>query len=407
MTTAIDMPLKQKLFYFCPVLFCFCLPFGSRVTSVIIVVWTVASFLNLNFTRLKKGIKHRDFLTLVFFFLLTVLSAVLSDNTQEALFSIEVKLTFLIFPFLFFCFEWPVQILKRCVVAFVSGCFFASVYLIGRAFFYSFNGHPEYFFYTLFSDLMHASYFAMYLILAIVIVVLFYAKWFSQQKTVVYSSYFFIGIFVITIFLCSSKLGIISFFITMPLLLVHKWRALMNVKRVIFLLLSGFLVLAVFYGLFPGSFSRLNSLTSVPASIDKTSSESTTVRVLIWQESIALIRENFLFGTGVADVNDELYKAYDAHGLTGALSHKLNAHNQYFQTFLGMGIIGFTVLLLLTVGQLFKGILKKHFLLFVFSLLIALNFLVESMLQTAAGVLFFAFFYCLFNLVDENDLLSE
>lgn len=402
-----EFPLKQKLFYFFPVVFCFCLPFGSRITSVIIALWTFLSFFNFNFDQFKKGLVHRNFLTLVFFFALTLISAFLSDNKQEGLFGVEVKLSLLLFPYLFFCFQWPVQILKRCVVSFVSGCFFASIYLIGRAFFYSLNGHPEFFFYTLFSDLIHASYFAMYLLLAIVIVVLFYDKWFRDQKSVVYSSYFFVGVFVISIFLCSSKLGIISFFCSMPLLLLYKWRSLMNFRKLMFILFSGLLVVIVFYGLFPDSFNRLNSLTSVPENIDKTSTESTTVRVLIWQESIELIRAGLLFGTGVGDVNDDLYRAYEANGLTGAYEHKLNAHNQFLQTFLGMGIIGFVTLLLLTVGQLIKGILKKHFILFIFSLVIFLNFLVESMLQTAAGVLFFSFFYCLFNLVDEEALLSE
>lgn len=402
-----EFPLKQKLFYFFPVVFCFCLPFGSRITSVIIALWTFLSFFNFNFDQFKKGLVHRNFLTLVFFFALTLISAFLSDNKQEGLFGVEVKLSLLLFPYLFFCFQWPVQILKRCVVSFVSGCFFASIYLIGRAFFYSLNGHPEFFFYTLFSDLIHASYFAMYLLLAIVIVVLFYDKWFRDQKSVVYSSYFFVGVFVISIFLCSSKLGIISFFCSMPLLLLYKWRSLMNFRKLMFILFSGLLVVIVFYGLFPDSFNRLNSLTSIPENIDKTSTESTTVRVLIWQESIELIRAGLLFGTGVGDVNDDLYRAYEANGLTGAYEHKLNAHNQFLQTFLGMGIIGFVTLLLLTVGQLIKGILKKHFILFIFSLVIFLNFLVESMLQTAAGVLFFSFFYCLFNLVDEEALLSE
>jgi hypothetical protein len=61
----------------------------------------------------------------------------------------------------------------------------------------------------------------------------------------------------------------------------------------------------------------------------------------------------------------------------------------------------------MTLGQMILAVIRKNFLLFVFSLLVTLNFLVESMLQTSAGVLFFAFFYCVFNLVDEKKLLSD
>jgi O-antigen ligase len=402
-----QLPLKQKLFYFFPVLFCFCLPFGSRILSVIVGCWTLVSFFNLQKDDIKKGFKNTSLWLLFAFFILTVISAIFSENKAQGLFAIEVKLSVFLFPWLLFCFYWPTEILKRCVVAFVSGCFFASVYLITRAFYYSLNGQPEYFFYTLFSDLIHASYFAMYLILAIVIVILFYRKWFSTQKTIVYSAYFFVAVFVVTVFLCSSKLGIISFFLAMPLLALYLLKRRLNTKTIIVVLLSVFVLLFSASVVFPGSFSRLKAITSVSANPDKTSSESTAVRILIWEQAIRLIGEHPLAGTGVGDVNDDLYKAYGQQGITGALEHKLNAHNQYLQTYIGMGIGGFILICLLTIGQLIKAIWKKNFLLFMFALIVSLNFLVESMLQTAAGILFFAFFVCVFNLTDEKKLLGE
>jgi O-antigen ligase len=402
-----NIPLKQKLFYFFPALFCFCLPFGLRIAALLIALWVVVSFFNLQTQPFRKGLKALPLQLMLLFFCLTLVSAIFSSNGTEALFSIEIKLSFLFFPYLLFCFQWPVEILKRCVVSFVSGCFFACVYLILRAFYYSINGQPEYFFYTLFSDMIHSSYFAMYLLLAITIVVLFYRQWFSTQKSVLISSYFFIAVFVVTIFLCSSKLGIISFFICMPLLLFYKWRNRLNFKYVGIGVAGLVLLLFISVKLLPGSFQRLNSLTSLPEQIDKTSTESTAVRVLIWKEALQLVRENFLWGTGAGDDNDALYAAYQQQGLTGALSHKLNAHNQYLQTFIGLGVFGFLLLVLMTLGQMILAVIRKNFLLFVFSLLVMLNFLVESMLQTSAGVLFFAFFYCVFNLVDEEKLLSD
>jgi hypothetical protein len=77
------------------------------------------------------------------------------------------------------------------------------------------------------------------------------------------------------------------------------------------------------------------------------------------------------------------------------------------QTFIGLGLIGFISLCLITVWQLIKAIKQKHFLLLIFSLLIILNFLVESMLQSMAGTLFFVFFYCIFNLKNKQQLLNE
>lgn len=403
-----EIPFKQKLFYFFPVLFCFCLPFGYLFLSGIIAMWTFTSFFSIDKVQLKKGLLNKQVLLLYAFFLITAVSAALSSNKEEAVFSLEVKLAFILFPYLFFCFKWPLEILRRCIISFVSGCFFACLYLIGRAFLYAFNGKPDYFFYSLFSDFIHASYFAMYLIMAITFVFLFYGEWFKTQKSVIYSSYFFVSIFVTSIFLCSSKLGLISFFACLILFLVYRFKSHLTFKKGLILFFIFVMALLVLVRLFPEPFSRFNSLTSVSLkNIDKTSSESTTVRILIWNESVDLIKHNFLFGTGVGDANDELRNAYQKNGLTGAFEHRFNAHNQFFQTFIGLGAIGFVLLLMLTFGPAIRGIKTRNFLLFVFSFLIVSNFMVESMLQTSAGVLFFVFFYCFFHQVDEKQLFSE
>ena len=401
--------IKQQLFYFFPVLLCFSLPFGSLVLSAIVVAWSLFSLVNINKSEGIKGIKNINFWALLVFFTYTAASALFSENKQEANFNIEVKMSFLLFPFFFFCFSWPIQLIKRCLVSFVSGCFFASMLLLIRSTYYALNGHPEYFFYTQYSNFIHSSYFAMYLILAIAIIILFYANWFQSQKSVIYASYFFILILTVSIFLCSSKLGIISFFIFIPLLLIYKSRAILNLKKISYLSIGLLVLIIITFKLFPETFNRLSSLKVVSSttSIDKTSSESTSVRILIWEQCIQLIKENFWFGTTVGDANDKLYQSYKENGLTGALSHHLNAHNQYFQTFIGLGFFGFIILLILTFGYLIKNILNKHFLFVIFSILIILNFLVESMLQTSAGVLFFCFFFCLFNKTSTKDLLNE
>ena len=145
-----NLTIKQRLFYFFPVLFCFCLPFGSLVLSGLVVLWTITSFFNIDKEQLKKGLSNKNFWWIVSFFLLTALSALFSSNKSEGGFSVEVKMSFLLLPFFFFCFKWPIQIIKRCLVSFVSGCFFACLVLIIRAFYYASTGHAEYFFYTYF-----------------------------------------------------------------------------------------------------------------------------------------------------------------------------------------------------------------------------------------------------------------
>ena len=392
------LTLMKRLFYFLPILFSFCLPFGSIYLSLIIAVWSFISFFHINKDEFKNGLLNRNLQLCFLFFVITILSAIISNNKIESLISIEIKLSFIIFPYLTFCFKWPVELIKRCLISFVSGCFFACSLLILRAITYKINNHSEYFFYSLFSKFMHTAYFSMYLLFAISIIIVFYNKWYKTQKSIIYSSYAFIFIFSICIILCSSKIGIISFLIIIIILFYYKFKSKINLKN-IGLFITSLLIIGITLNKFlPNSFDRFNSLTNIISKQkDKKSSESTTVRLLIWEQSIILIKNNFLLGTGVGDANDELYKRYNSNGLEGAYAKKLNAHNQFLQTFIGIGLFGFILLCIISIGQIFIAYNKKNILMFVFFIIISLNFFVESMLQTSAGVLFFVFFFCLIN----------
>ena len=390
--------LMKRLFYFHPLLFSFCLPFGSNYLSLIILTWCFISFFHINKDEFKNGLLNRNLQLCLLFFFITILSAIVSNNKIESLISIEIKLSFIIFPYLTFCFKWPLELIKRCFISFVSGCFFACIYLIIRALIYKYNNHSEYFFYSLFSKFLHTAYFSMYLLLAISITIIYYTKWFNSQKNIIYSSYIFIFIFGICIILCSSKIGILSLLIIAIILFFYKFKKILSLKNIGVFILSLSLIIITINKLLPNSLDRFNSLTNITSKQkDKTSSESTTVRLLIWEQSIILIKNNFFLGTGVGDANDELYKRYNSNGLEGAYAKKLNAHNQFLQTFIGIGFFGFILLCIISIGQIFIAYNKKNIIMFVFFVIISLNFFVESMLQTSAGVLFFVFFYCLIN----------
>lgn len=392
------MTLKNRLFYFFPLLFSFCLPFGTLFLSHIIIIWCLFSFINIEIQELKKGLLNKNLQLCYLFFILTILSALMSDNKIESLFSIEIKLSFLILPYLVFCFRWPIGLLKKCFISFVSGCFFACIYLILRALIYKYNNHSEYFFYSLFSKFLHTAYFSMYLLLALSIIIIYYTKWFNSQKNIIYSSYIFIFIFGICIILCSSKIGILSLLIIVIILFYYKFKKILSLKNIGVFILSLSLIIITINKLLPNSLDRFNSLTNISSKHqDKKSSESTTLRILIWEQSINLIKNNFLLGTGVGDANDELYKKYQSNGIDVAFDEKLNAHNQFLQTFIGIGLFGFILLCIISIGQIFIAYNKKNILMFVFFIIISLNFFVESMLQTSAGVLFFVFFFCLIN----------
>lgn len=385
--------------YNLPALIAFLLPFGINYAPIFIF-WTVCYlFLGDPVNGFKKVFRYFWSYILLGFFFLHVAGYWFSDNKHEALVSIEGKLSFFAFSLLLFCIDYEPLKVKKIITAFVSGCFISVMFCLFRASaLYFFEGVNS-FFYSDFSHFLHPSYLAMYLTLAQLIVMLFYKDWLAHLKNLD-SKIGFISVLNITgIFLCSSKMGLIAALLLLPatfaVILFNKGYK----KTIVGLILSLVIGLFIAYKVAPSPFERIKVAFSVTASsqvIDKTASESTAVRILIWEQAVKIIRQHTLFGITPGDTNDALYKAYEENGLTGALAKRLNAHNQYLQTFIGTGIVGFSLLCLMTVGCIVIGFVKKNYILALFSILIVLNFLVESMLQTQAGIVFFVLFLCLF-----------
>lgn len=382
-----------------PLIIAFLLPFGLNL-SVFIILWSLSFFLFDDVKGgLKKVISNQWSWVLIGFFILHSAAYFFSSNKPEALTSIEVKLSFLAFPILFFVSGYSEVQIKKIVISFVSGCFLVClIYLFRAGFLYFFQDFNA-FFYTEFTYFMHPSYFAMYLILALLIIMLYYRHWLGHLSNLGGKIGFLSVVFVVCIVLASSKMGLITAALILPtILLVLLYRQGYK-KSMISLVLFMIIGIATMYKLFPDYFGRIKTAINVSSSvstIDKSSAESTAVRILIWEEAVKIIKQHWLFGTTPGDANDVLHKSYELNGMEGALKKNLNAHNQYLQTFIGTGILGFLLLCVMTLGAMIYGILKKNTILILFSILITLNFLVESMLQAQAGFIFFVFFLCLF-----------
>jgi len=120
--------------------------------------------------------------------------------------------------------------------------------------------------------------------------------------------------------------------------------------------------------------------------------ESTGSRILVWQSGWQIIQEHPFFGVGTGDVKDALLEEYSHKGIKYAYSRRLNAHNQYLQTYLSVGLIGFLVLVAMLVWPGILAFRRKNYIYFFFILLVSMNILVESMFECQAGIVFYAFF---------------
>jgi O-antigen ligase len=111
------------------------------------------------------------------------------------------------------------------------------------------------------------------------------------------------------------------------------------------------------------------------------------------------------FQAGVIQALIEIFKE---NNIKKALQLRSNAHNQFLQTFITLGIIGFLILSLSLILPAYYTFRHKHFLYLLFLIIVSINFLVESMLETQAGVVFYAFFNSImfFMLIKESNTIE-
>ncbi|MDQ3533998.1 MAG: O-antigen ligase family protein, partial [Bacteroidota bacterium] len=201
--------------------------------------------------------------------------------------------------------------------------------------------------------------------------------------------------FLIFNFLLSSRAGIISFFLIMVLLLLiflFQTKKFIKGAFIFIALLGGLLI---FYFNFPYAKNRIteNLSLEMPPTLDSPHEEfnETTGRIGIWICALEVIASNPWFGVGTGDSSDELQKVYLEKGFSIGYVWRFNAHNEFLQTTIRNGILGFIVLFLIFLGYLISFVKFKSYHGLIFLILIFNFAMIESILGTHKGVIFLIF----------------
>jgi O-antigen ligase len=194
--------------------------------------------------------------------------------------------------------------------------------------------------------------------------------------------------------LLCSKAGIISLMISFIVIFLYLILQLRKYILGIYLLSAATILLLILFKLFPLSIQRMYIAKEALAnkSQQENSLDGSMNRVMIWETSLDIIKEHFFWGTGTGDVKDVLISKYKEKNITNAINKKLNAHNQFLQTFIATGFIGFVILILCLLLPALKTFRERDILYFLFIIIIGFNFMFESMLEVQAGVVFYGFF---------------
>ncbi len=280
-----------------------------------------------------------------------------------------------------FQFEKIIQIKPRVLLtAFIAGCMGFGIYILMQSFVeFPIKGWEGFTYKNLLSNVKaNPVTHSLYYNLAILFLGNNY-KYLKREEWRI-SYWIMLMFFIFMVVLCSSKVG---FLVLIIALLTAIFNMLKNKKtaRIVMLIFSVIsLLVAMSLGLFSQDF-MLKALDS---------------RIIVWQESVKLIKENFWFGTGIGNSTESLKEAFVQINYQRGITQGYNAQNQFLESFLETGFFGFLLLVLFMAYSFLKAFMEKNKLYFVYVSIILIYMMSESLWQTQMGMVSFAFFNALF-----------
>ncbi|MCK4662700.1 MAG: O-antigen ligase family protein [Bacteroidales bacterium] len=440
--------LIEKINYYIVLLLAFWLPLYKPAIPYIIAALLVSWILEGGFKQKFSNVKwNKNLIIFILFYLIHLIGLLYSKNFNSGLFDVQLKLSLIIFPVFFVTSNNLIRNnWKKILISFIIGCLISSLICLSNAFYKSIfihnnsiifepviNGYNNFCF-ILMSIFHNPTYYSMYLVFSIIIIISYFInKKIRPEKKYQYFLIFVFCVLIIMIYLSSSRAGIINAFIVLFSSLIIYLIRYKNYLKSILLFIC--IVLFANYSIINNSRLKflpnkivnntniiINEIKSKPdkdiniAIVDsinnanfpniKISNKKKDVRLLIWDVSVNLIKNNFFTGVGTGDVKDELILMYQNYEVGLAEKNDLNCHNQYLETFVRLGVIGFILLLLILILPFIRAIKEKNYINLFFLIIISIHFIFESMLNTLAGVVFFSFFYSLLILLPQQNKLK-
>lgn len=404
-----------KMFLF--ISFAFFLPISQKISTINIGLLLIVSILD--FKKNKFYFKIGLVLPICLYVLYCV-SLLYSSEVQTDI--VEYKASLLVFPVIFMLHENYSKNFNFILKYFVLGCLIALIICEFNAFYNSFDfinlifdsridksisyynsiqKEENLFFSFHFSSLHQAVYFSMYLLFAITII--FYKNIFKNR----FISYGLLLFFILGIFQILNKASLIVLFVVLTLkvcqFMKSKKKVILSIVLLVITAVSVFILNPRFKVFYKNNFVINNAelkIKDYKKIKNKNPNSNTDFRVMLWVSSVELIKENLTFGIGAGGSDNRLYEAFAVKRQWYDKNEKYHAHNQYLQILLDIGLIGFIPFILLFVYFFrfwyYSNDKKLNMIAINFILIVAINFLFESMFERYSGISFFAFFYCLF-----------
>lgn len=394
---------------------------SPAINTILIVLLFFGTFFHLKKekTRVKLLIilKNKSLLVIfsfyVLYLLLIPLGLLYSINIEEGLSLLRKRFPLYVLPiilmsssekvyrkslFLFVC-----SVLLSCLYTNIH--VFMSIISQGENFKLFFTKYlrftyQEYMFYGI-----HPPYFGMFINISLVLV------YFFKNQNLIKKLYYPIIIFlIINLYLVSSQMSLIAFFVLCTFLVFGKMKRLIGIKYTYLI----FLILFSLFAYFLINGKKITNDLIQDLEIENSShflkrinhfyNKGDLTRLRNWESGIKTINEFFFFGAGTGDAIDEMLKY--RHKKSWIYTEKANSHNQYIEELARFGIVGglfFIGSIIFLMVYLYK---KKQLMFFTIMMVISLAMITESMINRHLGIVAFGFFGSIsfFNLINKSEV---
>jgi O-antigen ligase len=350
---ALPFNKKERILYFLLLIFFFTMYIPGATWFYNIFVWPIFlySFFFNSFSEKWRLLKQRrEILVIILFFVLNCVSALLSENREEGISWMGLRLNLLVIPFAVGSL-YVRQVLKDRIIfgfAFATSCAAAGCLMWGIR--RSAQTHDWSLMYNdnLSGILLNITIFSFIYLLS--------KKTVSLNRSVLFPVLFLL--FVVNFLLASRSAIIILYsavFIFALFYIMRKRKILEGVTLIMGLLLGSFILLKFF----PKTINRFKELGYTQFDYHSNGKEShynmaitdqwngANLRIAVWECAWTVIKKNMVLGTGLGDKMDELKKQYTEKGFVFGIQTNRNTHNNYLDVWLSLGLIG---LILLTAG---------------------------------------------------------
>lgn len=372
----------------------FLLPLGINLPTPFFIISIIFGVV-IVFKYPKKFVLDKSVLVFPLYFLVMCFGLIYTDNLLDGISLIQRSLSLLLFPIIFLFVKEDAATVKKLfdflLMGLIVSFFINSFYAVNDLLKYIVSEKQDFVLFSFldrlckewhhffigsnFSKFVNSNYVSIYILL----VLSYYLRNKLKSRTQL--------IVVVLLFLYLFLLASISSYLIltiMSLLLVIDIRN-KEKKYTMFIVFFMGLILFLNSPRVSDLYSNIKEFTEKGDIKNITSEKS---KVLSWDASIRLIKEAPIFGYGVGDANDVLLKKYNELGYVSNYKNNYNAHNQFLQTYLQTGIIGFCILISIFILLVLR--MKRNPNALSVFLILFISLLFESMLVRFNGIVFFS-----------------